>query len=646
MTEKTPKTKAAARKAPDARRPSRGPASPWKLAALVFAFALAIYANTLGNAFVWDDLDLVVDNPRGATLDAPTVRAIFQENFWQKVQGSGGYYRPVTTLSYHVDHALYGLNPAGFHATNVLLHAVASTLVFVFVLLLFRHAAFALVTALLFAAHPVHTESVAWVSGRTDLLATVWMLVSLVAWLAARRRGIARFLPVSLAAFALALLSKESAACLPLIVALLEFGPFGALVGARAGAGDAPRAAGGSRRAQALAITASFAVVLAIYLVARANVLGGIAPTYRAYAPGIAGTVALPLSILAGYAGKVLLPFTLNAEYDAPVPGSLFHLHALAGLAVLALVVYGAWRLRRRAAVVLGAGVFVLGLAPVLNVIPLGEISAERFLYFPSLGFVLVLAALLVGAWEGARVDGPAAARPATRPSRMDPAVIACALVLVVYGVRTVARNADWKDENVLFAKTAQSSPQSARAWLGMGVAAEARGDVTAAIAAYRRALEIAPDYADALSNLAGIYAGQGHFEESMDLVVRALRVAPDNPRLVSNLGSLYFELQRYDEAAAQFEKALAMKPDEREARFNLALIRFRQERHAEAAAGFEQVAGKGDRFNMAFLYLAEIELAAGNTARAQQLAGHFLTVHPRDDENRARARAIVSGAR
>jgi hypothetical protein len=170
--------------------------SPWKLALVVFVAAFALYANTLGHGFVWDDRDLIVDNPRVSTLDGPTVRAMFQENFWKNVQQSGGYYRPVTTLSYHLDHRFYGIDPAGYHATNVLLHAAASTLAFWFVFVLFGHAALALVTALLFAAHPIHTESVAWVSGAL-ISRHAGDARPLVLYAAARRRGLARLLPLS-----------------------------------------------------------------------------------------------------------------------------------------------------------------------------------------------------------------------------------------------------------------------------------------------------------------------------------------------------------------------------------------------------------------------------------------------------------------
>jgi tetratricopeptide (TPR) repeat protein len=306
----------------------------------------------------------------------------------------------------------------------------------------------------------------------------------------------------------------------------------------------------------------------------------------------------------------------------------LFDVHALAGAAVLAASLYAAYRYRRRPEVVLGVDMLLLGLLPVLNIIPIGEVSAERFLYIPSLGFVLILGTL----WTNAR----------TRRSLTGPMTWLLAVTLLAYAGRTVTRNADWKDEGVLFAKTAASSPNSARAQLGMAGAAERRGDIPAAVAAYQRALAIDPDYPDALSNLAGIYVRQGRIDEAQELIERALRTAPGNPRLMTNLGAIYFQKRQFEPAAQQFERVVALDPNEREARFNLALIRYQQEQFDAARGHFEAVAGKGDRFNLAYYYLAVIANTSGDPARAQKLAQHFLTVYPTNDAFRSQAKTLA----
>ncbi len=615
-----------------AQKPAAGGffASAWKPALVVFLAAFALYAGTIGHDFVWDDGDLIVDNPAIRTLDGATLRSMFLENFWSNIQRAGGYYRPLVTLSYHIDYRVHGLDPHGFHLSNVILNAIACALAFLLLRLLSGNTVLGFVAALLFTVHPIHTENVAWVAGRTDLLAALWMFASLILYLLARR-GRTILLAPAMVAFMLALLSKESAACLPLIVALIEFGPFAGLA---TGAPDARERGPG----RAIAVTIAFLAVTAAYLLLRRHALGVATSSYDAYASG----PALPLSILAGYVVKLLFPLRLSGEYDAPVPAGLLDPHALVGLAVLVIIGLAVVRYRRKQDVVLGFGILLLGLTPVLNIVPLGEISAERFLYIPSLGFALLLGSVFTGAlgtrYPAARSSGA----PGVAPALAGPLTVLLLFTLGAYAVRTVTRNADWRNEDVLFAKTAATTPGSTRALLGVGRAAERRGDIAAAAAAYQKALEINPDYPDALSNLAGIYARQGRVDEARQMIERALRAAPNHPRLMSNLGTLYSQEGRLAEAAQQFENVLAINPGEREARFNLALVRFHQQDYAAAKTNFEKVAGQGERFDLAFYYLAVIEDGSGNRDRARQLAAHFLSVYRNNDAFRSRAQAIA----
>jgi Tfp pilus assembly protein PilF len=609
--------------------------SPGRLAAVVFAVAFLLYANTIGHDFVWDDRDLIVDNPAVRTLDGETVQKIFMEDFWKSTQMGGGYYRPLVTLSYHIHYSLFDGKPGGFHFVNAVWNAIACALVFAFVYLLFRNIVLALVAGLLFAVHPVHTENVAWVAGRTDVMSTMWAMASLVFYVLAKTRRKTLWLAAALAAFAMSLLAKESSAFLPLVILVLEFGPFDKLV--------AP-----SKRS-ALAPVLYFAV-LALYLLQRRAVLGTLGSTYDGYAEGALGAVALPLSILGGYVLKLVFPLRLSGEYDAPVPASFADVHVIAGFVVLAAIVWGVVHWRRRPEVVLGAAIFLFGLGPVVNLIPIGEISAERFLYFPSLGFVLVVAGILSSALvakypscRGAAGDGYVAV-PGMKPSLAGNLSVLLMVVLVAFGARTVARNADWKTEEILFVKTAEASPGSARARLNVGNVARRQGRMNDAIAAYQQALEIDPDYPDALSNLAGIYASQRRIDDALPLVERALQSAPNDVSLLNNLGSIYFAKKRYADASRQFERVLQLDAQQPIAHYNLGLIRFEERRLAEAGSHFEQVAGRGAQFNRAFYYLAVIEESKGNLEAAKRHAQRFLSVYTRNDAFRQRAQRIVSG--
>jgi tetratricopeptide (TPR) repeat protein len=622
------------RKYPPPEGPWRWLSSPVRAMAAVFAVAFLLYANTLGNDFVWDDRELIVENPAVRVLDGATVRSIFTEDFWRSSQLGGGYYRPLVTLSYHLQYRMFDGKPIGFHLVNIIWNAVTCALVVAFVYLLFGNIVFAWVTALLYAVHPIHTENVAWVAGRTDVLSTMWAMASLVLYVLARKRRRWLWFVAALAAFAMSLLAKESAVFVPLVIALLEFGPFTGLL---------------ARSKRSFVRPLLYFAVLLLYLLERRHVIGMVGSTYDAYAPGALGVVALPLSILAGYAAKLVFPLRLSGEYDAPVPDSFANVHVVAGLLILAAFVYGVVRYRRRPDVVLGTGLFLFGLGPVINLIPIGEISAERFLYFPSLGVVLIAGSLLSSALVARyptfrrMAAGGYVGVPGMKPSLARGLSVLLAVVLVAFAARTVARNGDWKTEKTLFAKTAAASPNSARAQLNVGNVARREGRLNDAMAAYKKALEIDPDYPDAMSNLAWIYASQGRIHDALPLVQRALELAPDNVNLINNLGMIYFEQKRYDDAASLFERALKIDPRQSIAHYNLGIIRYREGDLSAASAHFQRVAGKGPQFNPAYFYLALIEESKGNTAGAKRLAQQFLSVHRRNDSMRERAQAIVS---
>jgi tetratricopeptide (TPR) repeat protein len=413
----------------------------------------------------------------------------------------------------------------------------------------------------------------------------------------------------------------------------------------RGGAGSGAR--GSSRVTRSVISVALFLGVLILYIVVRREVIGTVTSTYGTYATGALGSLALPLSIFGGYVVKVLLPLRLAAEYDAPIPESFADSHVIGGLVAAALIAWAAWRYRRRPDVTLGTAVFVLGLAPVLNVIPIGEVSAERFLYFPSLGVALVFAVLVASALRERFVPlrVPSLVNPWKMTGSTASAVVAITLVIFVgAGVRTMVRNGDWRDEATLFAKNVRQDPNNPRAQANAARMAQRAGDVRGAIHAYERALEINPDYPVALNGLAEVYAGQGRYEEALPLIERALRISADEPKFINNLGSIYFETHRFDEAAAQFERALELDPAELRAHFNLGLVRMQQGSIDRARGHFERAAEGGEDFYVAYYYLAAIEKIGGNESSARRYAEEFLSHHRANDELRKRAEAIVRG--
>ena len=330
-------------------------AQPWVVAALLFVVAFGLYANTLGNGFVWDDEALIVDNPQLREFDGERAREIFTTHFWHRTEQGGGLYRPLVTLSYHLDYQIYGLNPAGYHATNIFFNGATVVLVYVLLALLLSRP-LALVAALVFAVSPLHTENVAWVAGRTDLMASAFMLATLVLFVAGRRSGKAMCYAGAAIALVLALLSKEVAAITPAL--LFAVGVAGAPDMSRASVFSAER-----RPDWLLGPLAALAVVAA-FTIWRSLGLGLELEWYASPADGLLATLGLSVATFGAYGLKLIFPFWLNAEFEVAVPASITDPLIWVGLAFAGLIVAAVYRWRRSPVTWLALGFFTIPLAP------------------------------------------------------------------------------------------------------------------------------------------------------------------------------------------------------------------------------------------------------------------------------------------
>lgn len=587
----------------------------WLSALAIFALAMSVYLPTLRNGFVWDDVALT-QNPDVRVLDWPTLERLFTSNYWQATEASSGMYRPLTALSLHTDYRLHGSKPAGYHLTNMLFHAVASALVLLVLLELFGSLEIALLAALLFAVFPMHVENVAWVSGRTDLIAVTFMLLSLWCYARWRSRGTPLMLAGVVVWLVAGLLAKETAIVLPAVVAVAEL---------------LPLERGRSRRERmtgAVAAAALFVVAL-LYLALRKHVLGASLVYFHRFTHGLAQAIALCFSILAHYVYKLVFPFRLDVESDFPPPRNLWNLHVVAGIALLAFACYSIYRWRRHRALVFGMAVIGLGLAPVLNIVPVDQILAERFLYFPSVGYCLLVALAVVSLRRRWRLA----------------VTLAFALFLAACSVRTVMATLDWKDELTLFEKAVAISGDNARARASLGGTLYDLGRYDEALNEYRFAVRLNPSYSRGWAGLARTEGKLGHVTQALTDMQTALDLEPENALYYHSLGLLQFQARDYFSAIGSFRTALQLRPRHFHARFNLGLALYQIGDFEGAVREFTALENKDTDFPNAYFFMAESELRRGNHDEAVKDATHFLSIHRPDDALTTRAREIVAGA-
>jgi hypothetical protein len=403
---------------------------------------LIAYSNSFSAGLIFDNNPIILQDPRIRTVNSENLHQIWRGEYWYTLLGNG-LYRPITTLSYLFNYAVLGNQdrPAGYHLVNLALHAINASLLYLLGLAIFgRRVSPALMVALIWALHPVLTESVTNVVGRADLLAGLGMLSALLCY----RCG---WYPAAAIACTVGMFSKESAIIIPLVVIAYDlcFPPMVTL---------------GKR------IWGYAALVLPciLYFIVRPTLY----PLRIAYTdnPLVAASFLTArltaLKVIGKYIWLLIFPVRLSSDYSFnAVPLSTFgdwrlivSVVALAG--IIALAVYG-WRRDRRwfFFVALGA----IGLGPVANIAKLiGTIMAERFLYIPAMGFAgcVVLAGLGINAFTNRKTS--------TDHKRRWSVPLLTGVIILAFAARTWARNADWADNRSMWASLIKSVPDSWKA--------------------------------------------------------------------------------------------------------------------------------------------------------------------------------------
>ena len=535
------------------------------------AIATLIYLRTLTFGFVYDDLPQVVNNP---LLERPDIWLLaFVEDVWSHHLIGAQYYRPVFTVWLALNHAGFELSAWGWHLSSVLVHAVVGVLVFWVGLRLGLDRFAAIIAAGLFAAHPVHVESVAWVSGVTDPLMTACLLGCLLLHLQ-WRGGVRSSWPVApfaWLAFAGALLSKETAVVFVAVLALLSF----LAVGYR----RAWEPSLGARCREALLATAPYVVITGLYLGVRAVTVGAV---------GLDDRSALHVELLGApsllwqYSVRLFWPVNLSPIYPVgyvqafSVREVVWPLVAVSGLCVASL-----WASHARSRVLLLLALIALPLAPVLLVskLPLDDFFHDRYLYLPSVGFCLLAATWITHIPAGGvRLFG----RPALQ--------LAVALLLVGAGALTaVTESTVWRDDLTLFARAAECAPENNVALSSYAATLLIHGDISKAQALYEQVHAFAPDYWEALYGLGRVHFLQADYANALGWLERARDARPQDADQYVHLGYSQLHLGRPRAAEKSFRRSIALRPLGAGARYALGVALEAQERLPEALEAFEQ---------------------------------------------------------
>lgn len=606
------------------------------MAGLASAAAFLVYLPVLQNKFVnlWDDNWYICNNPHIRSLNSGFLKwAIFglHVSNWQ----------PLTWISYAIDYSIWGLDPSGFHLTNIILHAANTFIVVVLVTRLIEvweerkrqsvwgqppveTSSFSgneklivgTVAGLLFGLHPLHVESVAWASERKDVLCGLFFLLSILAYIkyAARSGGPRSELPFflerryhfSLALFTLALMSKPMAVSLPLVLLILDWYPLGRIKSVK------------TFRAAFLEKIPFFVLsggVSVLTLIAQKK--GGSITPIKALPLSDRALVAARSLVL--YIWKTVFPLDLSPLYPYPKTISFlsasFFLPVLCVMAVTALCLFSAKRQRLWLAC---WSYYVITLLPVLGIVQVGKQSmADRYTYLPGLG--LSIAAGISVAWAWRRLG----AHKGGRALRISGAAFAF-LIVVSMAYLTGRQIGVWKsnlafwnsiierepgkvpfayiNRGNVFNKMGQSAkaisdyseaialdPFRAEAYYNRGIEFAKTGQSGKAIADYIRAIALKPDYADAYNNLGTEFGEKGQFVRAILAFKKAIALEPAFYGAYHNLAEAYKKTGRFDLAIKELDKAIALDRPDADAYKELGNIFAQEKQTGKAISSFNK---------------------------------------------------------
>lgn len=558
---------------------------------LLFFVSIISYVNILSGDFIWDDHCLIVNNSiikQWHNLGRIFFSEIHQNTFTN-------YYRPIQIFSYKIDYIFFGLNPAGYHFVNIFLHAIAGILLFYFLTYLIRHYFLSLATTLFFLAHPINVSAVAYISGRADLLAAIFVFSSFLFYLKTfsfdschgsflSRKNISYYAG-SLCMFIFALLTKEVAIALPFILCGID--------------AFSLKSKGRFKR------VIVFFAVLCVYFLTRLTFLNFSSGNpfvckkgFAVFDIGFFARCAVFFKTLLIYIGSLFIPVNLHMERI--VNSEHIYMFHYAGIFLCVLLCFLVFKklahgLKFLARLFIFAVFwFFVWLMPQSAFI-LPNIMADHFLYLPSIGIFLIIA-MAINAWRIRK--------------------IALAVLCVYFCSFTWQYNQIWKNELSFFCWTAKQSPYSYKAhdcladlYLKMnrldnavweyeailsksfGISCEkdidvlARKSVSSDLRDKKREIASSVFY-----NLGVVYFQQGRLQQARAAYMNALKLNPESEQVYNNLGLLYAKAGDLRKAEEMYKKAIVLKKDYVQPYNNLAVLYAQRGDYSKAATFWKEV--------------------------------------------------------
>jgi len=486
----------------------------WFALALIGVVTFIALSSSLGNGFTnWDDQEYVTNNPLIRTLSWDNIKIIFT-TFYKE-----DFRHPLVLLSFAVEYHFFGLNPFIYHLDNLLLHIANACLVFMLVFALSKHSVSALLAGLLFGVHPLHVESVAWVSERKDVLFALFYLSSMLLYLRYSERSGKGYYLLSLLLFALALLSKAMAVTLPVVLFLCDYlkgRPF-------------------DRKTVLEKVPFLFLGIL--FVADTLFIFHSTDQIKTTHLFSFHDNILTASRSVVWYLTKTVAPFSLSALYPSPETVGILEgpfLFSLLFLVAATVALIYSTRYTRKA--LFGALFFFITLLPVLKLIPFGAGGApvaDRYMYIPAIGLFFM-------AGEGVNA---LLLRKAGGEGGKKLLMLFVIVVIAVFGILSFQRSKVWHDDVTLWSDVVKKYPDTVVAHYNLGRFYQQQGQYDEAVAAYGNALRLNPLLFNVRNNRGTALGQKGEYRQALAEFKEVLRIDPYNIEAGFNLAYAYIIL-------------------------------------------------------------------------------------------------------
>jgi len=488
------------------------------------------YANIFQNEFAWDDEFFIVDNIHIRDID--NIPGFFTD------PSTGFLYRPIRSVIYTINYQIWDLNVFGYHLNSILLHFIVTLLFYFITLKLTNKTLFSFIVALLFAVHPIHVARITNMTAAFDVFGILFLLLAMFFYIIYTDKSKKKYFYFSIIFYLLALFSTEEAITFILLLLLYDF-CFNHAINFR-------------NFKLLLKKYTPYIVLTIFYLVIRFLVLGQIGRSETYFEQSIYGTVLTTIKIFVEYIIILFIPISITIERVVKFETTLLSISFILSLIVLLFIFFFFLRSYQKSKIVFfSIGWFFITLLPFSNIFPQLTIMADRYLYLPSFGFILLLTFFL---FQVINV-------PMIKKYSKHILIIFVLLITFSYTIILIKTNSEWKDNFTLLNANLEKSPFGTRIHYEVALHYRDQGDYQKAESYAMRAIELASKNYNAYENLGTINAYQNNYDDAFFYYSKAIELKPNFYLAHNNLGLLYSYIQDYNNSIFYLNKAININP-------------------------------------------------------------------------------------